>query len=116
MRGCPYGVAFSSGTRFRVEIYIDVGDADENERILLGLEASKAAIEAAVGDPLSWELLDGKRACRVALYTQGSIDDPADRLETYRSWAIQKLLRFRDAFPSRVQPLLAGSNGAHGSA
>lgn len=48
-----------------VELYIDRGEALENKRIFDQLHNHKDEIEKAFGDPLLWERLDAKRACRV---------------------------------------------------
>jgi hypothetical protein len=49
------------------ELYIDRGkDADdENKSIFDQLSTHRADIEAVFGAPLSWERLEGKRACRI---------------------------------------------------
>lgn len=50
-----------------VELYIDGGkDAEqENKAIFNALAGAKKPIEAAFGEPLEWQRLDGKRACRI---------------------------------------------------
>lgn len=48
-----------------VELYIDRGEGVENKRIFDKLSESRAEVETAFGDTLSWERLDGKRACRI---------------------------------------------------
>lgn len=50
-----------------VELYIDRGkDAEtENESIFDQLLGHKGEVEQAFGGPLSWQRLDGKRACRI---------------------------------------------------
>ncbi|MEE9558343.1 MAG: DUF4268 domain-containing protein [Candidatus Brocadiales bacterium] len=50
-----------------VEFYIDRGkDAgDENTAIFDALAASKGVIESDFGEPLLWQQIEGKRACRI---------------------------------------------------
>jgi hypothetical protein len=48
-----------------VELYIDRGHESENKDIFDRLSAHKREIEKTFGGPLSWERLDGKRACRI---------------------------------------------------
>ena len=58
-----------------VEMYIDRGkDAGElNKSIFDTLAASKDAIEKEYAEPLEWQRLDRKRACRIKkLITRGS--------------------------------------------
>lgn len=51
-----------------VELYIDRGkdSGEENTAIYEKLAASKDAIENAFGEPLLWQQIEGKRACRIA--------------------------------------------------
>jgi len=55
------------------ELYIDRGkDAQaENENIFDQLEAHRAEVESVFGGPLSWERLEGKRACRIRFTQPG---------------------------------------------
>lgn len=50
-----------------VELYIDRGkySAAENKIIFDRLAQSKESIEASFGEPLEWQRLEGKRACRI---------------------------------------------------
>src|SRR5262249_22237116 len=48
-----------------VELYSDRRDKTENKRIFDAIHSQKESIEGAFGDKLSWERLDGKRACRI---------------------------------------------------
>jgi hypothetical protein len=70
--GIGYGTTFASGERLRVQLKIDVGDADSNTAILNALAADKEQIGEKFGAPLEWEPLEGRRACRIAVYRYNS--------------------------------------------
>ena len=62
----------------KVELYIDKGKdtGEENIKIFEELEKNKTDIENIFGEPLSWEKLEQKRACRIAKYfTSGGYRD-----------------------------------------
>ncbi len=65
-----------------VELYIDRGKGadEENKAIFDTLIASKSNVESAFGEPLEWERLEGKRACRIKKRTEvgGYRDDEAE--------------------------------------
>lgn len=65
------GLGFNYGVKQHgasAELYIDRGrDAEgENEVIFDALAAHRSEIEESFGGPLSWERLEGRRACRIA--------------------------------------------------
>jgi hypothetical protein len=49
----------------RVEFYISRGPAEESKAVFDALSAEKEPIERAFGEPLGWERLDEKGACRI---------------------------------------------------
>ncbi len=100
--GFTYGMSFAATGELRTEVYIDQGDGDANKRAFDRLLEAKADIEKEFGEPLRWERLDGKRACRIACYAPGSIDDSADQLEAHRRWAADHLLRFKRVLGPRI--------------
>jgi len=102
VQGVSYGTSFAQGERVRAEMYIDHGDADTNKALFDRLLTQKAAVEREFGEPLEWERLDDRRACRVAVYRQGSIELPEQALAEIRTWAIDRLLRFRKVFGPRL--------------
>jgi Domain of unknown function (DUF4268) len=55
------------------ELYIDRGNGceEEHKSIFDQLYAHRAEIEKAFGGPLSWERLEGKRACRIKFVQEG---------------------------------------------
>ena len=101
-RGFQYSISFAAGSRVRAEIYIDLGDRDQNVAALEALRADKSALEAAFGESFEWEPLDGRRACRVAAYRPGAVEDSAESLEEYHRWSVERLLRFKKVFGSRL--------------
>jgi hypothetical protein len=103
VHGFVWSFSFSQGGRVRAELYIDTGDADRNEQILNSLMNERAILEKEFGEPLVWEPLEEKRACRVACYRGGSIDSPAEQLEDIHAWAVDRLLRFKRVFGPRLR-------------
>lgn len=98
-----YSTSFAQGGRVRAEVYIDTGDKTKNELIFNCLAERKEEIERDFGAALSWEQLETKRACRVAIYMDGDIDGESEALAQVREWAIQNLLRFKAVFPDHVR-------------
>jgi Domain of unknown function (DUF4268) len=83
-------------------LYIDLGDSDKNKKLFDWLFEQKPTIESEFGETLGWERMEDRRASRVAIYREGSIDE-IDKLEEIQAWAIQELLKFRKAFSSRLK-------------
>lgn len=103
--GFKYGFSFARGNEIRAEIYIDTGEADENLMLFDGFFADSDAIAQEFGEPLRWERLDNSRACRIATYHTGSIDDSDEQLEAHLAWAIDRLLRIKHVFGNRLAAL-----------
>jgi len=87
---------FTNRKEFRVELYLNA-DADANKRRFDELFAHKLAIESVIGEPLQWERMAGKRACRIAAYTRGQILSDADDPRLL-DWAVKKAVDFYKAF------------------
>lgn len=96
--GITYGTSFPQGDRIRAEVYIDLKDQGTNKKIFDSLLRRRREIERSFGAELSWERLDDRRACRIAIYRPGNIDCDENVLAEIHSWAIEQLLRFRDVF------------------
>jgi hypothetical protein len=94
--------AFARRKRFRTELYIDSGDAAANKRLFDSLRSSQASIEDKVGQALTWERMDERRASRVALYTDGSIQD-SSRLVQLKTWAVDTALAMHQALLEEVR-------------
>lgn len=62
------------------------------------LLAHKSAIEEAIGLPLDWQRLDGKKMCRIVVQRDGA--DPTDEAQwpAQHAWLIAQLENFRKVF------------------
>ena len=58
-----------------------------------------------LGESLEWKRLDHRRASRVDLLRQGSIDDDRETLEEIENWMIDKLFDFKRVFGVRLEEL-----------
>jgi hypothetical protein len=101
-RGFQYGMSFAQNGQLRAEVYVDLGDRAKNELAFDRLHADRESIERDFGEPLQWERLDGKRACRVACYAPGSIEDAAETYEQHQRWAVDRLLKLKKVFGPRL--------------
>jgi hypothetical protein len=71
------------------------------------LMAQRESIEAELGEPLTWERLDDRRASRIALYRPGRIEDDEHTLGEIRAWVIDRLLRLKKIIGPRASVLSA---------
>ncbi|GAV31067.1 hypothetical protein emb_1d0303 [Coriobacteriaceae bacterium EMTCatB1] len=105
--GITYAAVFAQGDRVRVELYIDQGDAQRNKEIFDGLLLKQHEIEKELGEELSWERLDDKRASRIAVYRDGSIEADEQTLAELHKWMIEQLLAFKRVFTPYLKELTA---------
>ncbi|MBI4220412.1 MAG: DUF4268 domain-containing protein [Chloroflexi bacterium] len=102
--GVTYGCSFAQGGQVRAEVYIDTQEAEHNKALFDALEKDKATIEAQLGEPLKWERLNHRRACRIAAYRAGAIGEP-ETLTEIRTWAVQRLLTLKKVFGPKIAEL-----------
>lgn len=105
---CAYSASFARGDAIRAEVYIEFQDRDANKQVFDALLAERDALEREFGEPLEWERLDDRRASRIAVYTPGSIEDPAARLDLARKWLVDRLLRLRKVVGPRLAAVAKG--------
>lgn len=70
MSGIPFSFVVTK-TYCNVEISINHGDKEVNERIFDFLYAKKKEIENVFGGELLWERLDEKKTCRISCRLDG---------------------------------------------
>ena len=94
------------------ELYIDRGRGSEedNHAIYQQLSQHRDEIEAAFGGTLSWEALDGKRACRIRFaLTDGGYRAPEEQWPTLHDTQIDAMVRLEKAMKPFVLKLRSGS-------
>ena len=102
-----YGASFATGAKARIELYVDNVDRDWNKTLFDQLLERQTDIESEVGEELEWERLDDRKASRIAVVRQGSIDDDEDTLEEIHDWMVDRLLKFKEVFAPRLDELTA---------
>ena len=111
-----YGATFAQVKRARIEVYIDNTDKNWNKTLFDRLTERKESIESDLSEILEWDRLDEKRASRIAVVRQGSIDDDPETLKEIESWMIVKLLDFKRAFGPRLDELATDLRYSSGKA
>jgi Domain of unknown function (DUF4268) len=81
------------------ELYIDRGKGreEENKSIFDQLFAHREEIEKGFGGPLSWERLEGKRACRIKYSQEGGYRTPEDQWPKMQEDIIAAMNRLEQA-------------------
>ncbi len=97
--------SFTGSGQFRVALSIDTGDRAKNKSAFDQLQNQSAAIEAAIGDQLTWERLDNRQASRVFAHRDGSVESSEPVLEQHKRWAVDLTPRFREVFAPRIVAL-----------
>lgn len=106
VQGITFSSSFAQGGKARTEVYIDFQDKDKNKKVFDLLQEQKVSIENEFGGNLSWERIDDKRACRIAIYRDGRIDSPAPVLDEIRNWSIGNLLKLKKVLLPKAKVLL----------
>ncbi|MGV3523465.1 MAG: DUF4268 domain-containing protein [Candidatus Sericytochromatia bacterium] len=103
------GVSFASKNRLRLELYIDKENEAANLFVFHYLKSCKIEIEDALGYELEWEELPGKQACRIAVYTQGSIKSSGEDLAQLVNWVAEKAPVFYQILNEKLENMPAQS-------
>lgn len=104
-KGITFGANFALGGKARAELYIDVGDYEQNKEIFDALQLKSQEIEEKYGEPFTWERLDDKRASRITLYRDAVIEAPDSELEELKQWHIANLLKIKKVVLPYLQRL-----------
>lgn len=113
--GVKYVYVLASGGGW-VELYINRTDAAENKAIFDDVRSNQEEIERSFGAPLTWDRLDGKRACRVdARVCAGSIKDEST-WDAIQVAMVDGMISFERALRPFVQKYRDGAPAATGAA
>ncbi|MFC2027182.1 DUF4268 domain-containing protein [Chloroflexota bacterium] len=99
-----YGITQHEG---QVELYIDRGKESDKENmgIFEELQSHKAQIEETFGEPLDWQRLEGKRACRIAKKIQVGGYRDNDKWPEIHEAMIDAMQRFEKSFRPFIKKL-----------
>lgn len=90
----------------RVELYIDRGEVTANKRVFDELLSHKDEIEAVFGEPLSWQRLENKRACRIAYeFSLGGYKDDEANWQPIQTAMIDAMVRLEKALSPFIAAL-----------
>lgn len=93
------------------ELYIDRGKdcEEENEAIFDQLYRSKSEIEASISFPVSWQRLDGRRACRIRIDLPGGYRSPEDEWPAIQERMTEAMIQLEAALKPVLMALRIGS-------
>lgn len=90
----------------RVELYVDRGEQRQNKQIFDELFAKKAQIEQIFGQPLAWERLDDKRACRIkSMVNTGGYRNPESAWPAIQQEMVETMIRLESALKGPIASL-----------
>ena len=94
----------------RVELYIDTGDAVQNEQIFDQLFSQREAVEEKFGGPLHWERLEGRRASRIHHPIEiGGLND-VERWPEIQEAMIDAMVRLHTAFAPTISQVQSANH------
>ncbi len=103
--GFSYGWVLPKEPTLRVELYIDTGNEALNKAHFEILKSQKVEIEELFHDPLNWEKLESKKACRISASYPFRVTDPEADHEPAKQWGVEVMLKMIDVFAPRIRNL-----------
>lgn len=102
------GISFNFVVRkdaARVDMYIDTGNRDLNKAVFDSLYQSKAEIEREFEEPMIWERLDTKQACRIKAEQDGNVLD-RDQWPTMMNYMLSAMTRLDRTFRPKLPEVM----------
>lgn len=105
-----WGLAQINDGRLRVEAYLDCGDGIRNRALLEAFASQREAWNAEAGLQLTFESLEGRRACRIATHhpPRDLLTASASERQELRAWATQAVLAMYDALDTPLRSTAKG--------
>ncbi|TWE22342.1 DUF4268 domain-containing protein [Prauserella muralis] len=94
--GAEFSVNFGRGDTVRSELYLGHHDPEINTSRFQRLQQSRTELEAAYGGTLTFQPLEGRKACRICEIGTGAVTD-RDNWERLIGWFIDRQRRLRAA-------------------
>lgn len=93
------------------ELYIDRGKnaEEENTSIFEQLQAVRDVVDAEIPYPVSWEELNGRRACRIRITLEGGYRSPDQEWESIQSNAVEAMNSLNAALQPQLKKLKLGA-------
>jgi hypothetical protein len=90
-----------------VEVYIDFGESsdEKNLQVFEALKSHRGQIEEVFGEPLEWQDLPDKRACRIRKIVAGGYRSPQEQWPEIHDKLIDAMIRLDKAVRPFVQQL-----------
>jgi hypothetical protein len=102
------GISFNFVVRkdaARVDMYIDTGNRDVNKAVFDNLHGCKAEIEREFEEPLVWERLDTKQACRIKAERDGNVFD-RDQWTAMMDYMLGAMIRLDRTFRPKLPEVM----------
>lgn len=96
--GFSSGACFTIDSKLRVELYIDTGKKENNDLAFEDLKELSVSIHEKFGQELNWDSLPDRRACRIYVERDGTIDDDDQNLTEIIEWATPMVIKFKEVF------------------
>ena len=102
-RGISYVMVFLK-TEARVEVYISRAEAEANKAIFDRLQSRQSEIESKFGQPLVWQRLEGKKACRIK-YSKAYDGYDRENWSQMIEWLKTHIVLLEKAFKAPIKEL-----------
>ena len=106
-RDIRYGASLEWDTDAWVSLYVGKRYDGRTSRIFDALQRQKSQIEASLAaEDIQWLENDGTGYSGIHARTDGSIDDPPEKLKQTKLWMLDLLPKFKTTFEPRLQEIL----------